>query len=177
MEEQQLYTALGGYATENLFWSIFYLNSVAFRTPLRQELRKKLLEFYKLSESIMLSIYDTETTRELVAEVARNTQLYISYVDAFMQGSTQSEQVLHRWQDSGQKIAQLLCGMNSHWKFPEWSAMIRHEGDLLEALVQDFKRKNYTTLVKTVPVCRRLAVEMAQYTCDGILWQRQEKRN
>lgn len=170
-KQLQLYSAFGNFATENLFWSIFYLNSMAFGTPLRHELRTKLLNFYKMYESIICSVYDTETSKELVAEMARNNSLFVSYVDTFMRNSYKSSTVYSQWEESGSKIAHLLCSMNAHWQAAEWSAMIAHQQDLLDAMVHDYKQQNYTSLLKTVPVCRRLAIEMAQYMSSGIVKQ------
>ena len=40
-EELQLYEAFGYYATEELFWSLVYLNNAAFHTPTQGRQQKQ----------------------------------------------------------------------------------------------------------------------------------------
>jgi hypothetical protein len=71
-------------------------------------------------------------------------------------------------------MAVLLGAMNDYYQVAEWSAMLRHQRDLLDAMARDLRGGNYESLVKTVPVCHRLAVEMAQYMGNGILEKEQK---
>jgi hypothetical protein len=73
-----------------------------------------------------------------------------------------------RWKESGQRLAQLLAQLNPYWRVAEWTAMINHETDLLDAIVTGMKRRNYSAFVDTAPVCRRLAFDMSKYLYGGV---------
>ena len=56
-EELQLYEAFGYYATEELFWSLVYLNNAAFHTPLKEDSKNKLISLNKTYATIISGIY------------------------------------------------------------------------------------------------------------------------
>lgn len=173
-EELLLYETFGNYAIDNLFWSLLYLDNAAFNTPLKEDCKNKLLSLNKTYETIIMSIYPLEKAKELVTAMANNNRLFISYVEHLLIGSAQTNALKQKWKDNGLQIAALLNHLNTHWKIPEWSAMISHEADLLETIATSIKTKNYGTFINTAPICKRLAVDMSKYMCSGIMRQQNE---
>lgn len=171
-EELQLYEAFGNYATDNLFWSLVYLNNAVFHTPLKEDARKKLVSLGKTYSTILSSIYPMDKCHDMITLMTNNTQLFISYVENLLQGSSQTEVVRQKWKDNGLQMATVLNRMNSYWKITEWTAMISHESDLLEAIATSLKAKNYTAFVNTAPTCRRLALDMSKYMSAGVCSQK-----
>ena len=172
-EELQLYEAFGYYATEELFWSLVYLNNAAFHTPLKEDSKNKLISLNKTYATIITGIYPMDKCHDLVTAMANHNQLFVQYVETLMQGDSQTNVIRQKWKENGLKIANILNRMNPYWKVAEWSAMIGHEADLLESIATSLKIKNYTTFVNIVPICHRLAVDMCQYMCAGIANQGQ----
>ncbi|MCI8554241.1 MAG: hypothetical protein HFJ80_04770 [Clostridiales bacterium] len=170
-DELLLYETFGNYATENLFWSLSFLNNAVFRTPMQAELKNKLFSMNKTYETIILSIYPEEG-KHLVAAMAASNRLFVSYIEHLLQGDGQAAVYQERWRENGQRIAALLNQMNAYWKINEWSAMIRHEADLLEMIAMNMKDDHYTAFVSTAPLCRRLAIDMSKYMCSGITRQK-----
>lgn len=169
----RLYQAMGNYATENLFWSLVFLNNVCFNTPLKHDSKNKLLGMNRMYDTIITSIYPTGEGKDLVVAMANNNRLFIAYIEHLMQGSSQAVQLKQQWKENGRRIAQLLCNMNPHWQAMEWNAMIGHEADLLDTIATNMQTKNYATFANMAPICQRLALDMSQYMCSGILKQRQ----
>ena len=172
-EELALYQTMGNYATENLFWSLIYLNNTAFNTPLRNDAKTKLLGMNKMYDTIISSVYPSGEGDELIAAMANNNRLFISYIDHLMQGSNQASVFQQQWKENGCKIAQILGKMNPYWRTMEWTAMINHEAALLDTIASSMQAKNYGTFANTAPICRRLAIDMSNYMCSGITKQQQ----
>lgn len=177
MEQEEgmaLYEAFANYAIDNLFWHLAYLNNAAFNTPLRTDIQRKLLSLNKAYETIIVDVYPTEIGRQLIHAMGMNNQLFINYVNHLLQNSNQTQIIRQRWLENGQQIAQLLSELNPYWRVAEWSAMIRHETDLLQTIAINLKDKEYRTFIYTAPICRRLAIDMSKYMTTGIAKQQQE---
>jgi hypothetical protein len=172
MDENQLSAALEGFGVGNLFWRVSYLTNAAFHTPLCRDLRSKLLRCCKLYDSILTQAYPGGQAQPLVAEMARNNRLFADYVADFMGPRSALSETRSAWQQSCQRFPALLCQLCPSCKMLEWSAMVNQERDLLESLAQDLWLREYGELVDTIPICHRLAVEMAQYLAQGI-WESQ----
>jgi hypothetical protein len=169
MDKNQLCAALEGFGVENLFWRISYLTNMAFHTPLCRDLRSKLLRFYKVYDSILTQVYPGGEAQALAAEMARNNRLFAAYVEEFMGQSHQISAASAAWRESCQQLPALICQLCPSCHLLEWSAMLSQERELLESLAQDLWLREYAILVDTIPMCRRLAVEMAQYLSQGIM--------
>lgn len=126
-EELQLYEAFGYYATEELFWSLVYLNNAAFHTPLKEDSKNKLISLNKTYATIISGIYPMDKCHDLVTAMANHNQLFVQYVETLMQGDSQTNVIRQKWKENGLKIANILNRMNPYWKVAEWSAMIGHE--------------------------------------------------
>ena len=74
-EELQLYEAFGYYATEELFWSLVYLNNAAFHTPLKEDSKNKLISLNKTYATIISGIYQMDKCHDLVTAMANHNQL------------------------------------------------------------------------------------------------------
>jgi len=74
-----------------------------------------------------------------------------------------------KWQESNSKIAYYLNDINPYWKFSEWNGMLSQSIDLLEILTTNLKKRNYAVFTNTIPICRRLALDMADYITAGIV--------
>ena len=174
MSEQELllYKTLGNFMTENLFWRLLYLDNVNFETPLSSYTKNKLLNMDKSFENIITRIYPKKEANELVFAVNKYNQLFIAYVDAFISNHPDANALKLQWEDSGQRIAHLLCKLNPYWHKTEWCAMIGHESQLLDSIATNLKTRNYAAFVNTAPICRRLAIDMAEYLSAGIVKQR-----
>ncbi len=176
-EELLLYEAFANHAIDNLFWSLSYINNVAFNTPMKTDIQKKLINLNQAYELLISGIYPAEKGQELIRLAASHNQLFIAYVDHLFQNSGQTAQIKQKWKENGQQIAQALSKMNHYWMVAEWAAMINHESDLLETIAINMKDKKYMTFINTAPVCRRLAIDMSKYMCGGITKQRQDTWN
>ena len=174
-EELQLFEAFGNYATENVFWSLVFINNAAFRTPLREEVKNKLLGMNKMYDTIITSIYPSEDGRNLVAAMGNNNRFFVAYVEHLMQEDSQANAFKQKWKENGRQMAMLLCKMNPYWKAAEWSAMIGHESDLLDTIASNLKSKNCSVFANTAPICQRLAVDMSKYMSVGIVKQNGDK--
>lgn len=172
-DEQLLYEAFTNYASDGLFWSLIYLNNAVFGTDFAAESRTKLLSLSQMYETIMLSIYPYEECGGLVEAMKARNQVFVDYVDCLLHDSPDTQRALERWRENGQRIALLLSKLNPFWKPAEWSALVSHEAELMEAIAVNMKAKNYSAFVTTAPVCRRLAMDMSKYMCSGIIQQRQ----
>lgn len=171
-EMLSLYEAFENYTTDNLFWSLLFLNNANFQTPLKTDAQKKLLSMSQSFQNIMGSLYPPEQTRELTASLSSSNQWFISYVDSLLQDSSETSIIKSRWQENGRQTAALLSQLNPYWKPLEWSAMINYESDLLETLALKLKEQNYGAFINTVPICRRLAIDMSKYMCSGVAQQK-----
>jgi hypothetical protein len=167
-EEELLFESLSGYALDNLFWSLIYADSAVFATPLLEPSREKLLGLYRNCQTVLTSVYPADQCGGLVEAMGENNRLFTVYVELLVQGSDQAVMARQRWKESGQRLAQLLSQLNSYWRVAEWTAMINHETDLLDAIVTGMKRRNYSALVDTASVCRRLAFDMSKYLYGGV---------
>lgn len=168
-DEQMLSDVFTSYAIDNLFWSLIYLDSAIFATPLMDGAKNKLLSLNQTYKTILTSIYPLDWCKELILAMDEYNQLFVIYVERLIQGSNQIENVKQKWKENGQRIATLLSEMNPYWKSAEWSAMINHETDLLETIAINMKTRNYATFINVAPICRRLAIDMSNYMCSGII--------
>lgn len=57
--------------------------------------------------------------------------------------------------------------INPQWSAAEWAAMMDHQLQLLETVMEDAKRGSYKTWAQILPVCR-LKMDMADYLAEGI---------
>lgn len=170
-EELKLYQAMGDYATDNLFWSLTYLTNALYHTPLKNEAKTKLMGLSRTYETIILSIYPKDEGQQLVSAMAQNNHLFIQFVDRLVIGSDQTGAAKQQWLENGRQLARLLCAMNPHWKAPEWTAMITHEIDLMDTVATGLAAQKCEVFGNTVPICKRLAIDMAQYMTVGIIKQ------
>lgn len=171
-DEQLLYEAFTNYASDSLFWSLIFLNNAVFGTPFLEESRQKLLSLSQMYETIMLSIYPAGQCCGLIEAMKGRSGCFARYVDCLLEDSLDTQTALEEWRENGQNIALMLSKLNPYWKPTEWSALVSHEAELMEAIAVNMKDQNYTAFVNTAPVCRRLAMDMSKYMCAGVLEQR-----
>ncbi len=176
-DEQLLYEAFSNYANDSLFWSLIFLNNAVFGTPFLEESRQKLLSLSQMYETIMLSIYPAAQCSGLIDAMKSRSGCFASYVDCLLKGSAETGKALEKWRQNGQEIALMLSKLNPYWKPTEWSAMVSHEAELMEAIAVNMKDKNYEAFVNTAPVCRRLAMDMSKYMCSGVIKQQKTGGN
>ena len=175
-DEQLLQEAFGDYAEDGLFWSLVYLNNAVFGTDFRTECRKKLLGLSQGYETIMLSLYPAASCSGLITAMKERNQVFADYVDCLLSGSPDTDKILERWQQNGQQISMCLSKLNPYWKSNEWSAMVSHEAELMQAITRNMKDRNYGAFMNVVPICRRLAMDMSQYMCSGVVEQRKREQ-
>ena len=65
-EELLLYEAFANHAIDNLFWSLSYINNVAFNTPMKTDIQKKLVDLNQAYELLISGIYPAEKGQELI---------------------------------------------------------------------------------------------------------------
>ena len=172
-DDMRIYMAIGNFATENLFWQLIYLNNAAFHTPIQSGAKEKLMSMGRTYDTIISSFYPSGEAKALVSAMANNNRLFVSYVDCVMQGGSQTNMLKQQWKENGQKIATLLCRLNSYWQATEWTAMINHECDLLDTIASSMHAKNYAAFFNTAPICKRLAIDMSSYMSGGLAKQLQ----
>lgn len=173
---QLLQETFGSYAEDGLFWSLIYLNNAVFGTDFTAESRKKLLSLCQSYETIMLSLYPASACSGLITAMKERYRVYADYVDCLLSGSPDTEQALERWQQNGQQIAMQLSKLNTYWKSNEWSALMSHEAELMQALAVNMKDRNYGAFLNVVPICRRVAGDMSQYMSSGVLEERKKQQ-
>jgi hypothetical protein len=171
-EQLSLFDTFTSYALDDLFWSLMYINSAVFGTPLAEDAKRKLLKLHQGYQAVLTGYYAPDRCKALGTAIEENNQFFVSYVESLVQGSSQAFVMRQKWRENGGKVAALLCEMNPYWHLAEWSAMIDHELDLLETITTNMMTRNYATFVSIAPICRRLAMEMSQYLCTGIEKQR-----
>ncbi len=86
----RLYEAFSNYATDNLFWSLVYLNNAVFHTPLKEDAKNKLISLNKTYGTILSSIYPLDKSRDLITAMGNNNQLFIIYPPSFCSTHTVS---------------------------------------------------------------------------------------
>ncbi|MCB6364804.1 hypothetical protein LI291_01160 [Intestinibacillus massiliensis] len=174
-QELMLYQAFENFMTENLFWRLLYLNNASFGTPLSSYTKNKLMSMDKPFENIISKIYPAKEGNELVVAVAQYNRLFIAYVDCLVSNCPEAGKLKREWEEGGQRIARILCKINPYWHKTEWSAMIKHETQLLNSIASNLQTRDYAAFVNTAPICRRLVIDMAAYLSAGILKQREAR--
>lgn len=175
-DEQLLYEAFTNYASDGFFWSLVFLNNAVFDTAFADESRKKLLSISQAYETIMLSLYPSSQCSGLIDAMKNQNQLFANYVDCLLKDSPDLQKALEQWQQNGQSVAMMLSKLNPYWKAAEWSALMAHEAELMEAIAKNMKDQNYSAFVNTAPFCRRLAMDMSKYMCSGVIEQRKNSQ-
>ena len=168
-EELQLYEAFGYYATEELFWSLVYLNNAAFHTPLKEDSKNKLISLNKTYATIISGIYPMDKCHDLVTAMANHNQLFVQYVETLMQGDSQTNVIRQKWKENGLKIANILNRMNPYWKVAEWSAMIGQFRQMLGQIVTQSLEGDTSALPVMAPLAKRLADDMSAYLAKGFV--------
>lgn len=176
-DEQLLYEAFTNYASDGFFWSLVFLNNAVFDTAFAAESRKKLLSISQMYETIMLSIYPSAQCSGLVDAMKNQNQLFANYVDCLLKDSPDTQKALEQWQQNGQTVSLMLSKLNPYWQSAEWSAMMGHEAELMEAIAVNMKAQNYSAFVNTAPLCRRLAMDMSKYMSRGVIEQHKSTQN
>jgi hypothetical protein len=163
-----LFDTLTGCTMDNLFWSLLYVNSAIFATPLAEESKTKLLRLHESDRAVLRSLYPASACEDLTAAMEENRQFFVGYVETLVQGNGQAPVMKERWRESGRRLARRLSQMNPYWRLGEWTAMIDHEMDLLETMTTSLMARNYHAFVSVAPVCRRLAMDMSNYLYVGV---------
>lgn len=173
MDEREflLYQAMVSYAMENIFWQLVFLNNALFDTPLGTDAKSKLEAMSKRYATIITNIYPAADCQGLIDAMTNSNALFASYIEHLLANSEQTACIKKEWLDNAQCTTQALCEINPYWKSTEWNAMLRHQNDLLESIVTNMLDKNYIAFANMAPICQRLAMDMSDYMCSGIVQQ------
>ena len=165
----RLYQSVSASFLDNLYWRLTYLNAAQFHTPNKPDVGQILLSLYKGWEALVLQFYPSAAGRELVRRMDAANRLYTLYVERRCAGrKAQTEQTRRQWRENGRQMARLFSQLNSHWRQPEWSAMLGQSIQMLEHVAGESLDGNYDVFGEYVPLCQRLAVDMSEYIVKGL---------
>lgn len=166
----RLYQSVSAGFLDNLYWRLTYLNAAQFRTPNKADVGQILLSLYKDWEALVMRFYPSAAGRELVRRMDAANRLFTLYVERRCAGrKAQTGQTQQQWRENGRQMARLFSQLNRNWRQPEWSAMLGQSIQMMEHVAGESLAGHYDVFGEYVPLCQRLAVEMAEYIVKGLM--------
>lgn len=167
-ELRELRKAIYEFTADQLMWEILYINAVAQHSPALDVVRNKLLLLPKTFGLIMQNSVRSPDIRELTQAVYQTTQLFVQYVDCVFHGGADETALRQELKDHTQLISKCLHKINAKWGTAQWMALIQHQVELMDAVMNSAKQGKYETWENVLPIVRKLKMDMADYLAQGI---------
>lgn len=171
-EEKEIYSIVISAHVDKLLWYITYVNNAIFFTPLKKEI---LLKLNTASDSVKDLFYasfgNVRLLDNLMDAIHQGDTLFAAYVESIAIDSPEASAIKLKWSEANKKTAYYLSELTTYWTYIKWQEMLTENVELFSNLTVSLKKKNYAEFTNTVPICRKIALEMADYMSEGLVIQ------